>query len=201
MFILVLAFGGCEYVVGRWRILPKFVVSSPVLPLPVEFVAGGEGRPELFDAAPGLGGGSGKSGKLLARTQNPRKLRTKGGTCLKQKNDEQSLEKKSRQPGRAQVIKKRVFYGETKGRSAQERGNELVVEHSEQKRNDTMVLAAPQIPFRDSKRPTKSSGLLPRTKTPPQLWCKKNFKASTKMTFSQCITLVLASCIMGRSYA
>jgi hypothetical protein len=35
-------------------------------------------------------------------------------------------------------------------------GNELVVEHSEQKRNDTMVLAAPQIPFRDSKRPTKS---------------------------------------------
>jgi hypothetical protein len=29
-------------------------------------------------------------------------------------------------------------------------GNELVVEHSEQKRNDTMVLAAPQIPFRVS---------------------------------------------------
>lgn len=41
--------------------------SPPTLPLPVEFVAGGEGNPELveeiFDAAPGLGG-SGKSGML-----------------------------------------------------------------------------------------------------------------------------------------
>ena len=38
-----------------------------MLPLPVEFVAGGEGNPELveerFEAAPGLGG-SGRSGML-----------------------------------------------------------------------------------------------------------------------------------------
>jgi hypothetical protein len=36
---------------------------SPVLPLPVEFVAGGEGSPEPFELvlAPGLGG-SGRSG-------------------------------------------------------------------------------------------------------------------------------------------
>jgi len=32
-----------------------------VLPLPVEFVAGGEGKPEPFELDPGLGG-SGKSG-------------------------------------------------------------------------------------------------------------------------------------------
>lgn len=41
--------------------------SPPTLPLPVEFVAGGEGNPELveerFEAAPGLGG-SGRSGML-----------------------------------------------------------------------------------------------------------------------------------------
>ena len=41
--------------------------SPPTLPLPVEFVAGGEGNPELveerFEAAPGLGG-SGRSGIL-----------------------------------------------------------------------------------------------------------------------------------------
>ena len=35
--------GRCE---GRWRTLPVVVVSSPKLPLPVELVAGGEGRPE-----------------------------------------------------------------------------------------------------------------------------------------------------------
>lgn len=41
--------------------------SPPTLPLPVEFVAGGEGNPELveerFEEAPGLGG-SGRSGML-----------------------------------------------------------------------------------------------------------------------------------------
>ena len=41
--------------------------SPPTLPLPVEFVAGGEGNPELveerLEAAPGLGG-SGRSGML-----------------------------------------------------------------------------------------------------------------------------------------
>jgi hypothetical protein len=52
-------------------------VSSPVLP--VEFVAGGEGRPELSDAAPGLGGGCGKSGNLLLGVgPEPRKIADKG---------------------------------------------------------------------------------------------------------------------------
>jgi hypothetical protein len=51
---------------GRGRIFPELdVFSSLVLfPLPVEFVAGGDGRPEPLDEAPGLGGG-GKSGTLL----------------------------------------------------------------------------------------------------------------------------------------
>lgn len=55
-------------------------MSSPVLPLPVEFVAGGDGRPEPepFDAAPGLGGGSGRSGKLLGEETEPRKIADKG---------------------------------------------------------------------------------------------------------------------------
>lgn len=50
---------GWEYEAGRWRTLPKLVVSSPLLPLPVELVAGGEGNPdsEPFESAPGLGGG------------------------------------------------------------------------------------------------------------------------------------------------
>jgi len=37
-------------------------MGSPVLPLPVEFVAGGDGRPELL-LRTGLGG-SGRSGRL-----------------------------------------------------------------------------------------------------------------------------------------
>ncbi len=47
---------------GRgFRTLPELVLSSPLLPLPVEFVAGGEGRP---DGEPGLeSGGSGSLGK------------------------------------------------------------------------------------------------------------------------------------------
>ena len=60
--------------------------SPPTLPLPVEFVAGGEGNPELvderFEAAPGLGG-SGRSGILdelliavlmLGEEPEPRKI-------------------------------------------------------------------------------------------------------------------------------
>ena len=54
----------------RLRRLPLF----SVLPLPVEFVAGGEGRPEPLEAAPGLGG-SGKSGIL---TFKPRKIADEG---------------------------------------------------------------------------------------------------------------------------
>jgi hypothetical protein len=44
---------------GLWRIAMLF--GSPVLPLSVEFVAGGEGSPEPLELPPGLGG-SGRSG-------------------------------------------------------------------------------------------------------------------------------------------
>lgn len=41
------------------------LAGSPVLPLPVEFVAGGEGRPEPFELVLAIGlGGSGKSGRF-----------------------------------------------------------------------------------------------------------------------------------------
>jgi hypothetical protein len=56
---------------------------SPVLPLPVELVAGGEGRPEWLDEVPGLGG-SGRSGSSEgddvegARGPSPRKIADKG---------------------------------------------------------------------------------------------------------------------------
>lgn len=56
---------------------------SPVLPLPVELVAGGEGSPEFVDAAPGLGG-SGRSGSSEveeveeAAGPSPRKIADKG---------------------------------------------------------------------------------------------------------------------------
>lgn len=60
--------------------LPKLAVSSPVLPLPVEFVAGGDGKPdpEPFDAAPGLGGGSGRSGMLFGEVTEPKKMADNG---------------------------------------------------------------------------------------------------------------------------
>lgn len=67
-----------EYEAGRWRTLPKLVVSSPVLPLPVELVAGGDGNPEPFESAPGLGGGSGKVGKLFGEVTEPKKIADKG---------------------------------------------------------------------------------------------------------------------------
>lgn len=52
---------------------------SPALSLPVEFVAGGEGRPECVDEAPGLGG-SGKSGRFEGEGAGPapRKIADKG---------------------------------------------------------------------------------------------------------------------------
>lgn len=52
---------------------------SPTLPLPVEFVAGGEGRPEsLEEESPGLGG-SGKSGmKVEVELLEPRKIADTG---------------------------------------------------------------------------------------------------------------------------
>ena len=56
---------------------------SPMLPLPVELVAGGEGRPEWEEEAPGLGG-SGRSGSSEdwadegAGGPSPRKMADKG---------------------------------------------------------------------------------------------------------------------------
>ena len=56
---------------------------SPVLPLPVELVAGGEGRPECVDAAAGLGG-SGRSGRSEVEEveeavgPSPRKIADRG---------------------------------------------------------------------------------------------------------------------------
>jgi hypothetical protein len=53
-----------------------------VLPLPVELVAGGEGRPEWEEEAPGLGG-SGRSGSsededVEGAGKSPRKIADKG---------------------------------------------------------------------------------------------------------------------------
>jgi len=56
---------------------------SPMLPLPVELVAGGEGRPEWEEEDPGLGG-SGRSGRSEdwvdegAGGPSPRKMADKG---------------------------------------------------------------------------------------------------------------------------
>lgn len=56
---------------------------SPVLPLPVELVAGGEGRPDCVDVAPGLGG-SGRSGSSEVEDveeevePSPRKIADRG---------------------------------------------------------------------------------------------------------------------------
>ena len=59
--------GGSEAARSRYRTAREVVQWSPVLPLPVEFVAGGEGRPVCVERTeeeepPGLGG-SGSSGK------------------------------------------------------------------------------------------------------------------------------------------
>lgn len=65
---------------GRWRRLPALaLLLSPVEPLPVELVAGGEGRPDELDAALGLSGGSGRSGMICPLGGNdPRKMADKG---------------------------------------------------------------------------------------------------------------------------
>lgn len=49
------------------RAVPAALVGSPVLPLPVELVAGGDGRPELL-LSTGLGG-SGRSGMLWGKLE------------------------------------------------------------------------------------------------------------------------------------
>lgn len=93
LIILVLfVLGGCEYDAGRWRILPKLVVSSPVLPLPVELVAGGEGSPELLEEPPGLGGGSGKSGNLLLGDgPDPKKIADSGRDLFDAKEEREVI--------------------------------------------------------------------------------------------------------------
>lgn len=75
----------------RLRRLPVFAVpvSSPTLPLPVEFVAGGEGRPvsETSGEPPGLGGSGnrGKSGgvELEDELKDPMKMADKGRCLLR----------------------------------------------------------------------------------------------------------------------
>jgi hypothetical protein len=71
VFICDAAFADEEVGDGRGRVFPALeVFSSLVLfPLPVEFVAGGDGRPDPFEFAPGLGG-AGKSGMLLGWPMN-----------------------------------------------------------------------------------------------------------------------------------
>ena len=55
------------------------LLLSPVDPLPVELVAGGEGRPELVvESALGLSGGGGSSGMLSEEGREPKKIADKG---------------------------------------------------------------------------------------------------------------------------
>jgi len=72
-----------------WNLRRKLPVValllSPVEPLPVEFVAGGEGRPDEDEGAVGLSGGSGRSGRSGRLTllfslggNDPRKIADKG---------------------------------------------------------------------------------------------------------------------------
>lgn len=78
----IIALGEPEYETGRCLMLPEFaLLLSPVEPLPVELVAGGEGRPE-GETAPGLSGGSGRSGMLASLGSlggnDPRNIADKG---------------------------------------------------------------------------------------------------------------------------
>ena len=76
--------GRCEV---RWRTLPVFVLSSPILPLPVELVAGGEGRPEDEPGLDAKGSGNlGRSGgdavlEVEFEPSEPIKMADKG-RCL-----------------------------------------------------------------------------------------------------------------------
>ena len=65
--------------VRGWEGRSRISRLSPALPLPVELVAGGEGRPEFVDDAPGLGG-SGRSGRSEGEGTGsaPRKMADKG---------------------------------------------------------------------------------------------------------------------------
>jgi hypothetical protein len=65
--------------VRGWEGGSRISLLSPALPLPVELLAGGEGRPECVDDAPGLGG-SGRSGRSEGEGAGPapRKIADKG---------------------------------------------------------------------------------------------------------------------------
>ena len=65
--------------VGGWKGRSRISRLSPALPLPVELVAGGEGRPEFVEDAPGLGG-SGRSGRSEREGvgPTPRKIADRG---------------------------------------------------------------------------------------------------------------------------
>lgn len=78
----IIALGEPEYETGRCLMLPEFALRlSPVEPLPVELVAGGDGNPE-GEIAPGLSGGSGRSGILVSLGSlggnDPRNIADKG---------------------------------------------------------------------------------------------------------------------------
>lgn len=78
----IIALGEPEYETGRCLMLPEFALPlSPVEPLPVELVAGGEGNPE-GEATPGLSGGSGRSGISVSLGflggNDPRNIADKG---------------------------------------------------------------------------------------------------------------------------
>lgn len=78
----IIAIGEPEYGIGRCLMLPEFaLLLSPVEPLPVELDAGGDGSPE-GETAPGLSGGSGRSGILASLGSlggsDPRNIADKG---------------------------------------------------------------------------------------------------------------------------
>jgi hypothetical protein len=64
-----------------------------VLPLPVELIPGGEGRPECVDAAPGLGGSGSSEVEDAdgAMGPSPRKIADKG-LCLGAKEERDVIE-------------------------------------------------------------------------------------------------------------
>lgn len=77
-----MSLGEPEYETGRCLMLPKFaLLLSPVEPLLVELVAGGDGKPEV-ETAPGLSGGSGRAGILTSLGSlggnDPRNIADKG---------------------------------------------------------------------------------------------------------------------------
>lgn len=76
-----------------FRTLLPFGLSSPTLPLPVELVAGGEGKPEPIETL-GLGGGSGRSGvgrELVLESRDPMKIADKGRCCLVRANGRRDI--------------------------------------------------------------------------------------------------------------